>query len=71
MLFLVVAIFGKKYGSFSPKIVGRIFVCENPFSSILSLKKERKKAPMATKLEQRTRLPLVFYKNYARLLRLT
>ena len=45
MLFIdrFVKIFGKKYGSFSPPILWRIFVCQNPFSAILRLKKEKEK----------------------------
>ena len=36
----VVAIFGKKYGCFSPKIVGRKKSCQNSFSLILRIKKK-------------------------------
>ena len=48
-----VTIFGQKYGSFNPKIFGRIFFGKNPLLAILRLikRKERKKVPMANKLE--------------------
>ena len=45
---IIVAILSKKYGSFSPKFVGEEKSCQNPFSAILRLKKE--KVPTAIKL---------------------
>jgi len=35
-----VAIFGKRYCSFSPKFCGKKFFCQNPFSAILKMSTE-------------------------------
>ena len=44
---MFVVIFDNKHGSFSLKLSGRIFCCQNPFWDILSIKK----VLMTTKLE--------------------